>query len=140
MKHQTKKPAYVGNPSEEDIRKAEALMDLREARVGRNPHKGAWAKLIACAWLIEKGYSVFHSVVPAGPVDVVGLKDGVVTLFDVKTMSFKPSQNGRVTLAGGEHQLRESQARLGVQLLYVTPDGICSTDANWIRSVYRELS
>lgn len=48
-------------------------------------HKGAHAELIACSWLLENGYDVFRNVSQHGKIDLIGMKDGSVTFFDVKT-------------------------------------------------------
>lgn len=80
---------------------------------------GAWAEMIAIAWLLEQGFSVFKNVSGFGPVDIVGLKDGETHLFDVKTCS----SAGHKVLGGSA--LKPKQILAGVKQLFVTPDGLC---------------
>lgn len=49
-------------------------------------HKGAENELLACAWLLKKGYSVLRNVSPWGPVDLVAVEEatGKTILIDVK--------------------------------------------------------
>jgi hypothetical protein len=47
-------------------------------------HKGAHMEIRAAAWLLEQGYEVFRNVSPYGEIDLVAIKDGVVTALDVK--------------------------------------------------------
>jgi hypothetical protein len=54
-------------------------------------HRGCRAELIAALWLLENGYEVFRNVSAHGYVDVIGLKEGVATLFDVKSGSCRRS-------------------------------------------------
>jgi hypothetical protein len=48
-------------------------------------HKGAHSELVACAWLLSRGYEVFRNVSQHGKVDVIAIRDGVVMYIDVKT-------------------------------------------------------
>lgn len=48
-------------------------------------HKGARAELIAITFLLKEGYEVFRNVSPHGLIDLVAIKGGVTTHFDVKT-------------------------------------------------------
>ena len=42
------------------------------------------AELYAITWLWDEGFEVFYNAGSTGAVDVVGIKDGEVYLFDVK--------------------------------------------------------
>jgi len=74
--------------------------------------KGAASELIACAWLLERGYQVFRNVCVTGIIDVVGIKDGKTFFFDVKTRSTRP-------LPGDPGGLSAAQIRSGVLPLFV---------------------
>lgn len=47
--------------------------------------RGAAHELLACAWLLSKGYEVFRNVSVTGPVDLVAIKGDEKLLIDVKT-------------------------------------------------------
>jgi hypothetical protein len=76
-------------------------------------HKGSQSELVACAWLLQRGYEVFRNVSAHGPVDIIGLKDGVAYRFDVKTTD------------GTEPALTAEQQALDVRAIVVTDDGKC---------------
>lgn len=95
-------------------------------KTSRGPHRnlalrnmGAHSELRATMWLLEQGYHVLRNVSQHGPVDIVAIKDGAVTLFDVKT---RHSDNG-ITV-----RLTEEQINMGVKGLKVFPDGSCEID------------
>ena len=73
--------------------------------IGPGKHMGARSELIACVWLLNRGYEVFRNVSAHGPIDVIAVRGDVVLRFDVKT---EAKQN----------QFR-AQARTGVKLLIV---------------------
>ncbi len=99
-------------------RPASAKISLNGAR----HHQGSQSELLACAWLLERGYEVFRNVSAAGPIDIVGIKDGVVSLFDVKT---KRVGNGKPITRLSAHQIF-----LGVLPLYVNDDGTIEIDTD----------
>ena len=74
-------------------------------------HRGARSELLACAWLLENGYECFRNVSQHGPVDVIGIRDGVISLFNVK------SNRSAVYFT-------TAAAMLGLKFL-VVEDGIC---------------
>jgi hypothetical protein len=78
--------------------------------------RGDWAFHIACAWLLSKGYYVFRNISHFGPVDVIGLKDGALGLFDVKLV------NGKVKNAG---KINREARTMGVKRLCVYKTGEC---------------
>ena len=82
-------------------------------------HRGAWAELIACAWLLENGYDVFRNVSQHGEIDIIGTKDGDVTYFDVKTV-YKLKQSGS--------RLSPAQIAVGIKPIYITRNGECRID------------
>lgn len=62
-----------------------------------NKHKGAASELLACAWLLNKGYEVYRNVSQHGFCDIVAydsLKEELM-FIDVKTRhpSWKPKSN-----------------------------------------------
>ena len=79
-------------------------------------HNGARNELIAATWLLSQGYEVFRNVSQHGLVDLIGLKDGMFTSFDVKS-----SHNQR---------LSREQVQSGVKRIAVSPDGSCDIDWN----------
>ena len=34
-------------------------------------HRGAWAELVACGWLLKEGYEVYRNVSPHGVCDIL---------------------------------------------------------------------
>jgi len=49
--------------------------------------KGGLKELQLCAYLVEKGYEVFHNVVPDGPVDIVALKKDTMEVHFIDSKS-----------------------------------------------------
>lgn len=49
-----------------------------------NAHTGAWGELAVAADLMQRGYEVFRNLSPAGPVDMVVLKDERLWRVQVK--------------------------------------------------------
>lgn len=49
--------------------------------------RGAASELVACAWLLERGWHVCRSVSPSCPFDGIAWRDGVALRFEVKTLS-----------------------------------------------------
>lgn len=106
-------------------------------------HKGAWAELMACQWLLSRRFDVFKNTSHFGPVDVIGIRDGEVRLFDVKYIRMAPRTGGdrheKVAKALSKPQLTRDQKKLGVELLYVTWEGVCGFTIDGIQSRYREI-
>lgn len=107
-----------------------------DAHVGRKGHAGAWAEMMACAWLLKKGYEVFRNVAPSGPADLVIMARGHSQLLDVKLCRVLFGRDGqpRINLS---NQLTDRQISLGVTQFFVTTDGVCGFDAQTIRETYR---
>lgn len=80
-------------------------------------HKGSQSELIAAAWLLARGYEVFRNVSDHGEIDIVGVKDGSVFYFDVKSCDGKQ-----------KFRLKLSQVRHGIKILYVFDNGECEID------------
>ena len=53
-------------------------------RLTSSSRLGDVAELYAITWLWDEGFEVFYNAGCTGAVDVVGIKDGEVYLFDVK--------------------------------------------------------
>ena len=51
--------------------------------------KGDLAEYYAVTWLWDNGYEVFKNAGCNGPVDMIALKDGEITLIDVKSNTTK---------------------------------------------------
>lgn len=80
-------------------------------------HIGARSELLASAWLMERGYTVYRNVSPCGLADIIAanFNTGEVLLIDVKTAA-SLSVMGRF--------LTEKQIKSGIIALLVSPDGI----------------
>ena len=65
------------------------LTDLAPATVG------AIAELMACVDLMKNGYEVFRAMSPASNCDILGIKDGVVHLYEVRTGSYIKTEKGK---------------------------------------------
>jgi hypothetical protein len=96
------------------IRHAIACADQTPDTTDTNK-KGAWAELIACAWLIQNGWEVFRNVTPTGARDLVARRHGKYIGIDVKLIR---------TLGRGP-SLKPEQLADGVWPLFVLPDGSC---------------
>lgn len=92
--------------------------------------KGAWAELIACAWLMEQGYEVFHKVSPSGWADVIAWRGQELIKADVRMCD----PGGR---AGG---LSDCQYQSGVVPLFVTKEGVCSFSFKELSTMYKVLA
>jgi hypothetical protein len=83
-------------------------------------HVGARNELYATIWLLEHGYEVFRNISAFGPVDIIGMKDNKIELFDVK--------------AGLGHcyysYSTPLQKELGVRTLIVMENGECKMADN----------
>ena len=86
--------------------------------------KGQWSEFTAAAWLVTKGYLIYPKHQDNDPIDLIAVhrNTGDVLKLDVKTVSYR--KTGRV----GDRINRvvnKHQKKIGVQLLYVYPDGRC---------------
>ncbi len=106
------------------------------SKVGRTGQAGAWAEMMAAAWLIEKGFDVFRNVAQHGPADLVALSHGRVQLFDVKLCAVTFGRDGQPKI-NLSNRLSDRQIQLGVAQFFVTSDGVCGFDAQTIRDTYR---
>jgi len=89
-------------------------------------HRGAISELRACSYLLSSGYEVFRNVSAHGSIDVIGIKDGKVYYFDVK--SARLAADGSIF----PPSLTPEQHRIGVLGLMVLPDGsIAIADRTW---------
>ena len=86
-------------------------------------HRGAASQLTAMAWLLEQGYEVFPNCSAHGPVDIIGRKDGFISLFDVKTRdpNLQPKR-----YRNGAQSLSAEQLEQNVKLLLVDRGGTCT--------------
>ena len=74
--------------------------------------KGDLAEHYAITWLWDNGYEVFPNAGSSGPIDMVAIKDGEVTLVDVKTLWHNAHS----------HQVRtQEQKNMGVVFLGFEP-------------------
>lgn len=82
-------------------------------------HNGSHNELVAAVWLLKQGYEVFQNLSTHGAVDLIAMKGGKLTLFDVKKTSRK--------IDGGpmEMKLKAPQIAMGVKVLCVFEDDEC---------------
>jgi hypothetical protein len=66
--------------------------------------------MLACAWLLERGYAVFRNVCPDGDIDIVAIRGDETLLLDIKWH---------------EKNLIKAQLDRGVRALYVKKDRTC---------------
>ena len=87
---------------------------IREIPISEsNSRKGDLAEYYAITWLWDNGYEVFPNAGSSGPIDMVAIKDGEVTLVDVKTLWH----------TSHSHQTRtQEQKNMGVVFLGFEPD------------------
>jgi hypothetical protein len=85
-------------------------------------HKGPRNELLACVWLLNRGYEVFRNVSNHGLIDVVALKGSEVLLLDVKVSQQRAD--------GSLYKIRitDNQKAMGVKPIYVLPTGDCIID------------
>ena len=67
--------------------------------------------MYAITWLWDEGFEVFYNAGSSGAVDVIGIKDGEVYLFDVKMEGKKTNLPSRTA----------TQTKLGVQFIKFDP-------------------
>ena len=72
---------------------------------------GDVAELYAITWLWDEGFEVFYNAGSTGAVDVIGIKNGEVYLFDVKMEGKKTNLPSRTP----------TQKKLGVQFIKFDP-------------------
>ena len=59
---------------------------MRHIKPNDSSRKGDMAEFYAVTWLWDQGYEVFLNAASQGPIDLIALKDGKLTLIDVKTL------------------------------------------------------
>ena len=74
---------------------------------------GDLAELYAITWLWDEGFEVFHNAGCTGAVDIVGIKDNEVYLFDVKT--YRGSKHSH------PNPRTDVQKEMGVQYILFDP-------------------
>ena len=100
-------------------------------------HRGPYSELLACAWLLERGFEVFRNTSDRGLVDLIALKDKAVTFIDVKTAQTTINKFKHFAVSGPK--LSEQQKKLGVRALFVTLDGLCDWDVRRLTDIYNEM-
>jgi len=88
--------------------------------------KGDFAEYYAVTWLWDQGYEVFKNAGCSGPIDMIAMKDGEVTLIDVKTFQAR-SDGQRVDMVQGIGMTKSAdrtakQKKMGVKLLGFNPE------------------
>lgn len=78
-----------------------------------NPSRaGDLAEHYAVTWLWDNGYEVFKNAGCSGPVDLIGIKEGITYFFDIKSKSSQLDWGFTRT---------KKQKKLGVQILEFNP-------------------
>jgi len=72
------------------------------------------AEHYAITWLWDEGFEVFYNAGCTGAIDIVGIKDGEVYLFDVK-------MNSELGRANNSKARTTLQKELGVQYILFDP-------------------
>lgn len=94
--------------------------DMTELHLNRQSapqkHRGAWAEMVACVWLLQQGYEVFRNVSPHGGTDIVAIRGAEVLRFDVKSYTDGKALASRTA----------EQIALGVRFLVIRDDGTVS--------------
>jgi hypothetical protein len=108
----------VNIPASEITASASNLDEEAQPPPASNSTIGALSELLACAWLLNKGYQVFRNVSPNGPYDLVAFKGPEELRIDVKTIrryGGKPGKPGKYPQAAG------ARPKQGALLLFVDP-------------------
>lgn len=99
------------------------LADFPEFKRPRNSTQNCGLKyeMLACAWLIARGYFVFKNIGMYGPVDIIAMKDEEIIKFDVKKAKF-----GRTGAIIGKKMAKTFyQRNHGIEILLVRDSGEC---------------
>jgi len=84
--------------------------------------KGDLAEYYAVTWLWDNGYEVFKNTGCSGPIDLISIKDGEITLVDVKSMSINYNLTTENNTVYRNKRVRtKAQEKLGVRLLSFNP-------------------
>jgi Holliday junction resolvase-like predicted endonuclease len=74
-----------------------------QERISDPSRKGDFAEYYAVTWLWDNGYEVFKNLGSTGMIDLIAIKDGEITLIDVKT--------DKVNKPHKEHSLLDPRTR-----------------------------
>lgn len=99
-----------------------------KARYVNNRH-GDEAVAQAITWLVRQGYEVYVPFGPHATADIVAARHRSVRLFEVK----RTGRTSTGAVRTGHRMLRQRQVSLGVELLYVTPEGAVVQAPNAVR-------
>ncbi len=87
-------------------------------RISDTSRKGDFAEYYAVTWLWDNGYEVFKNSGRTGMIDLIAIKDGEITLIDVKTS--KVVYNKYYT--SHSSQRTKEQKKAGVVILSFDPE------------------
>lgn len=94
-----------------------------------NSRRGDEAVAQVITWLVRQGYEAYVPFGPHATADVVAVRRRSIRLFEVKRAGL--TRAGAVRT--GHRRLRQRQVALGVELLYVTPEGAVVQAPNAVR-------
>jgi hypothetical protein len=89
--------------------------------------KGALAELLACQFLMSKGYEVFRNLSPTGSIDIVAIKQKEIRKIDVKLC--RTDKDGIIK---GRRKPKIWQKNLGIEFLCVSAKGQCYFESDII--------
>ena len=93
--------------------------------------KGAISELLACTFLMCRGYQVFRNVSPRGSIDIVAVRGKEIRKFDIKTAVFR--ENGFI--ANMMRNKTQEQEKEGIEILHVDHKGQCYFEHEVIRGI-----
>lgn len=102
------------------------------------PVRGAQAELLACAWLLERGYEVFRNVSPSGAYDLVIRKPDelTATFVDVTTGCWCVRTNGdKFVHVGYQKHKKQGEVLVVVgmdEFLWLSDERIEKPSAKWL--------
>lgn len=101
--------------------------------------RGDWAELMAVTWLMESGFDVYRNVSRVGPVDVVGIRDGISYFFDVKYTHIRFNKEGKAHVVRCAKKSK-NQENINVTFVYVTKEGVCGFSAGEVMRKYNAIA
>jgi hypothetical protein len=125
------RPGVTPTPTPQDDRRV-----LRNRFPQKAQRAGAWAELIACAWLIEKEFEVYRNVVSHGACDLVFRIGNRFFGVDVKLVQVD-YRNKFIPSILSTAKLTDEQREIGVLMLLVTHDGVCAFDKGTLQAIHR---
>jgi hypothetical protein len=93
------------------------------SKIDNTSKKGAAGELIACIWLLRKGYDVYRNIAPSGKVDIIALKGSIVHYIDDGFITKNSYDNYPDTKKHIAAQYQKENKN--IKILYVLDNGSC---------------